>query len=137
MLVVVLQGKLLSTQMSKGVILQLGADLEESARVSGAGWVRTYLKIWLPLLLPMMIMIGIFNFVLAANTTSSIILLATQETLTLSILALEFMTDDSGAKLEEAGIISLFIVFISVALAMVARRVSSKFGLQRFERSST
>ncbi len=137
MLVVVLQGKLLSTQMSKGVILQLGADLEESARVSGAGWLRTYLKIWLPLLLPMMIMIGIFNFVLAANTTSSIILLATRETLTLSILALEFMTDDSGAKLEEAGIISLFIVLISVALALVARKVSSRFGLQRFERTST
>ena len=137
MLVVVLQGKLLSTQMSKGVILQLGADLEEAARVSGAGWVRTYLKIWLPLLLPMMIMIGIFNFVLAANTTSSIILLATRETLTLSILALEFMTDDSGAKLEEAGIISLFIVFMSVTLALVVRRVSSRFGLQRFERPPT
>jgi iron(III) transport system permease protein len=137
MLVVVLQGKLLSTQMTKGVMLQLGADMEESARVCGAGWVRTYLKIWLPLLLPIMIMIGIFNFVLAANTTSSIILLATQETLTLSILALEFMTDEQGAKLEEAGIISLFIVLISVALALVARRVSSKFGLQRLEGGSS
>ena len=36
----------------KGVFVQVGADMEEAARVSGAGWMRTYFQIWLPLLMP-------------------------------------------------------------------------------------
>ena len=133
-LVVILQGKLLATQMSKGVFLQLGGDIEEAARISGAGWLRTYITIWIPLLMPMLVMLGVFNFVLAANTTSSIILLSTREVLTLSILALEFMTDASGARLEEAGIISLTIAAISIGMAVVVRRFAGRMGLQRMER---
>ncbi|NIO07664.1 MAG: iron ABC transporter permease, partial [Deltaproteobacteria bacterium] len=57
-LVVILQGKLLSTQMIKSVFLQMGADLEESALVSGAGWLYTYFRIWLPLLMPTLVLIG-------------------------------------------------------------------------------
>ena len=72
----ILQGKLLATQMSKGVFLQLGGDIEEAARISGAGWLRTYITIWIPLLMPMLVMLGVFNFVLAANATSIIILLS-------------------------------------------------------------
>ena len=39
LLVVILQGKLISTQLIKGVYLQMGSDMEEAARVSGAGLV--------------------------------------------------------------------------------------------------
>ena len=42
LLVVILQGKLISTQLIKGVYLQMGSDMEEAARVSGrAGGTRT------------------------------------------------------------------------------------------------
>ena len=44
------------------------------------------------------------------------------------------MTDGSGARLEEAGIISLTIAAISISMALVARRFAGRMGLQRTER---
>jgi iron(III) transport system permease protein len=125
-LVVIMQGKLTSTQMIKGVFLQMGADLEEAARVAGAGWWRSYFRIWVPLLMPTLVLIGTFNFVIAAGTTSSIILLADRGTSTLSLLALEMMRSTTGQNIEGAGIVSLFIVAQTAGIALIAR----KFGLQ-------
>ena len=129
LLVVILQGKLTSTQLIKGVFLQMGADMEEAARVAGASWLRTYFRIWVPLIMPTLILIGVLNFVIAAGATASIILLASRDTQTLSILALEMMTRSDGKDLEGAGIVSLFIVGMTVIVAVVARRFGLRVGV--------
>ncbi|MCH7607483.1 MAG: iron ABC transporter permease [Chloroflexi bacterium] len=129
LLVVVLQGKLTSTQLIKGVYLQMGADMEEAARVAGANWLRTYFRIWIPLIMPTLILIGVLNFVIAAGATASIILLASRDTQTLSILALEMMTRSDGKDLEGAGIVSLFIVGMTVIVAVIARRFGLRVGV--------
>jgi iron(III) transport system permease protein len=131
LLVVILQGKLTSTQLIKGVFMQLGAELEEAARISGAGWVYTYVRIWLPLIRPTLVMLGVFNFVIAANTTSSIILLATRDTLTLSIMTLEMMTNEQGRQLEAAGIVSLVIIAMTVGVALLARAFGFQVGIRQ------
>src|SRR5262245_57101043 len=86
LIVVVISGVTVGTNIFKGVLLQVGASLEEAGRVSGAGWVRTYFRIVVPVLMPTMVLVGMINFVSAAGVTSSIILLASQETQTLSLL---------------------------------------------------
>jgi iron(III) transport system permease protein len=129
-IVIILAGKTTGTQLSKSVFLQIGADMEEAARVSGAGSVRTFFKIWIPLLLPTLILLGTLNFIGAATTTSSIILLATRGTYTLSILALEYASPGVNLK-EEAGIISLIIMAVTICGALVARLMSRRLGLQR------
>ncbi len=129
-LVVILQGKLTSTQLVKGVYLQVGSDMEEAARVLGSGWWTTYFRIWIPLLMPTLVLIGVFNFVIAAGATSSIILLAERGTKTLSILALELMSRSDGADLEGAGIVSLVIVALTAGLALIARRFGLKVGVR-------
>ncbi len=129
-LVMILQGKLTSTQLVKGVLMQLGSDLEEAARISGAGWIYTYFRIWLPLIRPTLLVLGVYHFVLAANTTSSIILLATRDTLTLSIMTLEMMTSEQGRQLEAAGIVSLIIVAMTVGVALVARAFGFQVGIK-------
>ena len=131
-----MQGKLTSTQLLKGAFLQLGGDLEEAARVSGAGWVRTYFRIWLPLLMPTLVLIGTINFVLSAQATASIILIASRDTTTLSILALEKMTHADGILLEQAGIVSLFIVGMTVVVASVARKFGLRIGVSHEMRAS-
>ena len=118
LIVVILQGNTTGTQMSKVVIVQMGQDMEDQARVSGAGWLRTYFRIWIPLLMPTLILLGTLNFVIAANTTSSIILLAARDTVTLSILALEYA---SVGYRESAGIISILIMVLTLGVALVAR----------------
>jgi iron(III) transport system permease protein len=129
-IVIVLQGKTTGTQLSKSVFLQVGHEMEEAARISGAGFVRTFVKIWIPLLAPTLILLGTLNFVSAATTTSSIILLASRGTYTLSLLALEYGSPGVNLK-EEAGIISLIIMAITVAGAFLARKMTQRIGLQK------
>ena len=117
LLVVIIQGTTTGTNIMKGVFAQIGADMGEAAPVAGAGWIRTYFRIWIPLLMPTLLLLATLNFVLAAGTTSSIILLASRDTVTLAVLALEFA---STGRLEEAGIVSLSIIILTVGLATVA-----------------
>jgi len=128
-LVVILQGKLTGVQLSKAVFLQVGEEMEEASLLCGAGWLRTYFRVWLPLIMPTMVLLGTFHFVLAASTTSSIILLATRGTMTLSILALEYASPGVALR-EEAGIVSLFIVGLTVGVALIARALGLRLGVQ-------
>ena len=82
-IVVILQGNTTGVNMMKGAFVQIGSDMEEAARAAGAGWLRTYFRIWLPLLMPTLVLLAVFNFVLAAGATANIILLASRDTLTL------------------------------------------------------
>jgi iron(III) transport system permease protein len=129
-IVSILQGKLTSIQMFKAAFLQMGQEMEEAARTSGAGWLYTYFRVWLPLIAPTMVLMGILNFVLAAGATSSVILLASRDTVTLSILALEYMTSATGSSREVAGIISLFVVAMTAGLALMARWLGFQVGVR-------
>ncbi|MGH7843816.1 MAG: ABC transporter permease [Candidatus Binatia bacterium] len=132
-LVVIIQGKTTGTNIFKGMFVQVGKDMEEQARISGAGWLRTYFRVWIPLLMPTWILIGTLNFVTAANTTSSIILIADRSTRTLSILALEFASPDIGMR-EEASIISIFLIVFTVGIASLARAFGLRLGVQHERR---
>jgi ABC-type Fe3+ transport system permease subunit len=103
--------------------------MEEAARVSGAGWLRTYFRIWLPLLMPTLILLAVMNFVSAAGATSSIILLASRDTMTLSLMALELSATGINNR-EAASIISIFIIAITVVGAIVVRTYGLRLGVR-------
>jgi iron(III) transport system permease protein len=129
MIVVVLQGKTTGVNVMKAVLVQVGADMEEAARVSGAGWIRTYFRIWLPLLMPSLILLAVMNFVSAAGATGSIILLASRDTMTLSLMALELLSLGVSNR-EAASIISIFIIIITVTGAAAVRYFGQRFGVR-------
>lgn len=128
-IVVVLQGKTTGVNVLKGVFVQVGADMEEAARVSGAGWLRTYFRIWLPLLTPTLVLVAVMNFVSAAGATGSIILLASRDTMTLSLMALE-LSSMAVSNREAASIISIFIIAMTMAGAIVVRGLGARFGVR-------
>ena len=128
-LVVIISGNTTGVNIFKGVLVQIGSDLEEAARVSGAGWVRTYTRVVLPLLMPTMILIGILNFVSAAGATSSVILLASRDTRTLAIIALEMADADIGQR-EAAGAVSLLIMVMTLGVALAARTFGLRLGVR-------
>jgi len=128
-LVVILQGNTTGVNVLKGVFVQVGADMEEAARASGAGWIRTYFRIWLPLLMPTLALLAVLNFVSAAGVTSSIILLASRETITLSLLALRLTTELADQR-EAASIVSIFIVLLTVGMALPLRALSLRLGVR-------
>lgn len=128
-IVVILQGNTTGVNVLKGVLVQVGSDMEEAARVSGAGWVRTYFRIWIPLLMPTLTLLAVLNFVSAAGVTSSIILLASRDTMTLSLLALQLSTDLADQR-EAASIVSIFIILLTVGMAIPLRAMSLRLGIR-------
>jgi iron(III) transport system permease protein len=128
-IVVILQGKTTGVNIMKGVLVQVGADMEEAARVAGAGWIRTYFRIWLPLLMPTLVLLAVMNFVGAAGATSSIILLASRDTMTLSLMALELSSTAINNR-EAASIISIFIIAFTITGALLVRYFGRSLGVR-------
>ena len=120
-------GITLATQVLKANFIQLGKELEEASLTSGAGFWSTYFRIVLPLMAQTMVLIGVLKFLFAARTASSVILLATSETRTLALLALDQI---SGGYREAASITVLFIVVLTTGVALVARSFGLKVGIQ-------
>ncbi|MCH7482117.1 MAG: iron ABC transporter permease [Chloroflexi bacterium] len=128
-IVVVLQGNTTGVNLIKGNIVQIGYDMEDASRVSGAGWLRTFFTIWLRLMAPVLVLIGLFNFNIAANTTASIILLASRETTTLSLVILEWLlgiVDRRGP----AGVVQIILGSITFFTALGARQLALRLGLR-------
>ena len=129
LIVIVLQGNTTGVNITKGTLVQVGFDMEEAARISGAGWSKTFFKIWIPLLFPTLALLALFNFTIAAGTTASIILLASRETITASILVLEWLMP--GARLrEEAAVVQIILGSITLIAAFVARRYGITLGVR-------
>ena len=124
---IVLSGITLSTQILKANFVQLGNELEEASRMSGAGFWRTYFKVVFPLMAQTMVLVAVLKFMFAAQQTSPIILLATSETRTLSLLALDQVA--AGYR-EVASITIIFIMLLTLGVAMVARSFGLKVGIR-------
>jgi iron(III) transport system permease protein len=123
----VMGGVTLATQIFKATILHLGKELEESSRMSGAGSIRTYFKVVLPIIAQTLVLVATLKFMFAANATSSIILLATSDTRTLSLLTLDFVFE--GLR-ESAAVSTIIITVLTAGLALVARAFGLNVGIR-------
>jgi len=123
----VLGGVTISTQILKANFVQLGKELEEASRMSGAGFWKTYFRVVIPLMAQTMVLVGIVKFMFAAQQTSSIILLATSESRTLSLLALDQVA--AGYR-EVASITVIFIMTLTLGVAIIARFFGLKVGIR-------
>ena len=112
-----------TTQAFRAGFLQLGADLEEAARVTGASWWYTYRRILLPLLAPIAGAVGLMNFGGALTSISTPVLLYSHRSRPLAILLLEYSVT---GELERGAALGLLITAI-ICLMMLAGR---KFGLK-------
>ncbi len=127
MIAMIIKSMPIGTQVIKSIMLQLGRDLEEASIVSGASWFSTYRRILVPLLFPALITVGLLVFISAARDISTMVLLATGETRTLSLLMLEFATEGQFEKATVVGV--LIVVFVSAA-ALIARSLGGRVGMR-------
>ena len=117
----------LGVQLIKSFLMQLGDELEEASRVSGASWYSTYRRIVMPLLIPCLIVVGLLQFLSAARNISTVVLLSTAETRTLSLLMLDFT---SGAELERATVVAVVVVVLVVVAALIARVLGGQLSIR-------
>jgi hypothetical protein len=74
-----------------------------------------------------LVLLAVLNFTSAAGATAPIILLASRETMTLSLLALELSSPGINNR-EAASIISIFIIGITITGALMVRALGLRLG---------
>jgi iron(III) transport system permease protein len=112
-----------ATQAFRAGFLQLGTDLEEAARVTGASWGCAYRKILLPLLAPIAGAVGLMNFGSALTSISTPVLLYSHSSRPLSLLLLEYSVT---GELERGAALGLLLTALICVIMLVGR----KLGLQ-------
>jgi iron(III) transport system permease protein len=107
------------TQAFKAAFLQLGGDLEEAARVSGASWSYTYRKILAPLVAPIAATVGLISFGNALTSISTPVLLYSSRSRPLAILLLEY---SFSGEVERAAALGLLITAIVSVIMLFGRK---------------
>jgi iron(III) transport system permease protein len=115
------------TQLIKSNMVQIGAELEEAAFVSGAGRVATYGAVVLPLLAPVLLSAALYIFNAAARNVATIVMIATGGNRPLALLQIDYMID---GQYEAASIVGVLIVAMTWGVAMVARGLGRRFGFR-------
>jgi iron(III) transport system permease protein len=114
-------------QIAKSVLLQLGPELEEAARISGGSWLQCYRRVVVPLLTPTLIVIGLLGFMSAARDISTIVLLGSSQSRTMALLALDYAF---GGQFERGSVVAFLTSMVVIVIAMIARVIESKVGIE-------
>ena len=125
-LVVILANMTLGAQMMKSTMMQIGNELEEASRISGATFFYTIRKIIFPLVLPTAVVVFVTIFASAARSTSHFALLSTSENKPLSLLQLDMMAD---GRLEAATVVGIILLFLAIGVALIIRKQGMKSGI--------
>ncbi len=112
-----------SVQTGRAVIQQVGGELEESARITGASFVRRLFAITVPLAIRGLAAGGILIFVKIVRDLSLVVLLFTPTMPVLSVVAYRYASEGFG---QFANAITVVILFISIAATMIANRLQTK-----------
>ena len=113
----------LGVSMMKTSIHQIGIELEHASQVCGAGRPRTFVRIVLPLMKPMLISLFVLVAIAAIRDVATVLLIAQPKSLPLSVLMLEYATNGNT---EPAAVVGIVTAALVVAIAVAAR----SFGLQ-------
>ena len=110
-----------------GGLMQLGSELEESARVHGASFFRTFRSIVAPLLAPTFIATWVIIFLTSVRDLSTVILLYSAKSKVLSVLNYELW---ASGRMESAMAVGLVTTLIVVVAAVLARILGARQEIQ-------
>jgi iron(III) transport system permease protein len=113
----------IGVQMLRASVEQVSNDLEEAAAMSGAGFLKTFRRITLPLISPMLISVFVLVFMATVRDIGTLVLLSTPQNRTLSLLLFEYA---SSGEMESAAVIGVLIAAMSMVIVSLALR----FGLK-------
>lgn len=103
--------------------IQIQAALEESARVSGAGYPAVFRRIVLPLLMPAMVTGGLFVFMQGVRALSMPVFLASPQHPVAAVSLYELWANGSTTTVAAFGVIwTAAMVLVAVVLSVLARR---------------
>lgn len=112
-----------SAQTGRAVIAQVSGDLDESARLTGAGFLRRLLSITVPLAIRGLSAGALIVFVKIVRDLSLVVLLFTPTMPLLSVLAYRYASEGFT---QFANAITVVILVISIGATLLANRLQAK-----------
>lgn len=112
-----------SVQTGRAVIQQVSGELEESARITGAGFFRRLAAITVPLAIRGLTAGGILIFVKIVRDLSLVVLLFTPTMPVMSVLAYRYASEGFA---QFANAITVVILVISIVATLIATRLQAK-----------
>ncbi len=109
----------LGVRSANAAFRQIDPSLEETARVTGAGWLRTFRSVTLPLARPGLFAGWLLVFVPAVQELSASILLFSSESITLAVAVYNLY--ETGALEPVAALAIVTMVIITAAIALAGR----------------
>lgn len=107
-------------------MLQIGAELEESAQMSGATWWQVFRKVMIPLILPGLVAGWIYVVTVSLRELSSSLLLYSPGNEVLSITIWELWANGRFPAVAAVGVMMILVLLVIIA---AARKISSRFGV--------
>lgn len=117
----------LSVHLLKTGLMQINRELEEASTICGSDKVTTQWRITVPILMPMLIAVGLMTFVTAVNEVSGVVLLASADLRTLSLLSLDYIMGGRPQK-EAAAVVTIVMLVLCVGVALIARAFGIRLG---------
>jgi iron(III) transport system permease protein len=121
-LVYVARGFPIGSRFFTSMMVQVGNELEESSRIHGASWTRTFIHIWLPLLRPAVIGAWILLFVISVRVLDSALLLAGPTTRVLSVDIFQLQTTGRAEQASVLAIIQTGIISVGYVMSRLLLR---------------
>ena len=112
-----------SMRMMNGSMVQLGAELEEAGRVSGASWLQTMNRVVLPLLAPTILNSWLFLFLVGTRALILILFIYLPASQVLSIDIFQRM---QSSEQQQAAVLGVILTAISMVVATVARLLAAR-----------
>lgn len=112
---------------ASGSIMQIHKELEEAAGASGASWFETFWRVTLPLLRPGFVAGWIYICIVSFREFSSSVLLATGESMVLSILLFNMYEQGQMTVVAAIGIVMILTL---LAIVTVFYKLSGRVGIQ-------
>jgi iron(III) transport system permease protein len=108
-------------------MVQIHAELEEAAHISGASWLQTFGRIILPLLRPGLVAGWIYVVIVSMRELSSSILLYSSRSLILSVLIFDLW---DGGQFTIVAALSVLMIVGLILLVVIAYGLGSRFGVR-------
>ena len=115
----------LGVHLLKSGLLQINRELEEASTVCGASALSTQIRIIVPIVMPMLVSVALMAFVSAVTEISGVVMLASTDTRTLSLLSLDYLVGRQSHP-EAAAVVTTVMVFLCIGITLGARA----FGLR-------
>jgi iron(III) transport system permease protein len=116
----------IGVQMIRAAIAQTSAEFEEAGRMAGAGFLRIFRRITLPVIAPTLVSVFLLVFGSTIRDISTVVLIAAPGTRTLSLLMFDFA---GSGRFEQAAVLGVIIALIALAVTAVAFRLGNRQGI--------